>query len=361
MTNAPASDLAADRPPSSPLKATLNAWLAAGQGVIRQQIWLLVVMLGYIALGIGIGRWYGQSVKVSLYNEVVTQLFVAFALAAICTRTVRVLLRYKPERPLRFLLTDFRARYLTPERVLAPLPVLFLTGPFISVVSSVKRLIPIMNPYDWDARFAELDRILHGGLHPWELLHPLLAHPYATSFISEFYSYPWFVGVALLQFWFVFTVHTQRSRLIMTSLLSWILIGNLSAAAFSSAGPVYYAHFVAGPDPYGTLLDYLRGVDAIITLSALKTQAFLWSMYESGTLLPGTGISAMPSMHLSMGTVMVLTARQIGPRLTYCAVAYLVFLQIGSVHLAWHYAIDGYFGIAATLAIWWLLGRLTKR
>ncbi|MGX5841475.1 hypothetical protein ACWGTI_12205 [Mesorhizobium sp. ArgA1] len=30
----------------------------------------------------------------------------------------------------------------------------------------------------------------------------------------------------------------------------------------------------------------------------------------------------------------------------------------GSIHLGWHYAVDGIVGIAAALAIWWGCGKL---
>ena len=361
MSESPTPGLLAAQAQGGARRGAFAVWAGAARDVLRRQAWLIAVMGGYIALGMAIGRWHGQTIKVTLYNEIVSQLFISFALTAFCVHTFRLLRRHRPKRPLAFLTRDLLTNYLTPHRILTPLPVLLLTSPFISVVSSVKRLIAFMNPFDWDARFAELDRLLHGGIHPWELLHPLLAHPYVTAAVSELYSFPWFFAVALLQFWLIFTRHEARHRLILTNLLCWILLGNLAATLFSSAGPVYYAHFVPGPDPYAELMAHLAGINAIIPLSALESQDYLWSMYQSGQVLPGTGISAMPSMHLSMATLMVLAARHIGRRTTILAWAYLVFLQLGSVYLGWHYAIDGYASTAATFTIWWALGRLGGR
>ena len=351
----------AERVHQPQLGYALRTWGLAGTQVMRSQAWIITVMLGYIGCGIVMGQVLGEPIKVSLYNAVILQLFLSFGLAAVCLYLIRVLVRHNHERLLAFIYADLRNNHLTPTRILTPIPLLVLTAPFISVVSSIKRLIPVMQPYVWDQAFADLDQALHGGVQPWVIVQPLFEHPYLTSMVSEVYSYPWFFAVALMQFWLIFTSNPNRHRLIMTSLLCWILLGNFAATMFSSAGPAYYAHFVDGPNPYLPLVEYLAQVNAEITLSALTTQDYLLSMYQSGTILPGTGISAMPSMHLSMATIMVLCARHIGRTLTICALAYLVFLELGSVYLGWHYAIDGYASIAGTLAIWFLLGLLERR
>ena len=41
--------------------------------------------------------------------------------------------------------------------------------------------------------------------------------------------------------------------------------------------------------------------------------------------------------------------------------AYALVIQIGSVHLGWHYAIDGYVGAALALSIWLVAGALLRR
>ena len=41
-------------------------------------------------------------------------------------------------------------------------------------------------------------------------------------------------------------------------------------------------------------------------------------------------------------------------------VAFTAVILLGSVHLAWHYAIDGYAGVVVALAAWFVAGRLAR-
>jgi hypothetical protein len=40
---------------------------------------------------------------------------------------------------------------------------------------------------------------------------------------------------------------------------------------------------------------------------------------------------------------------------------YALIVMIGSVHLGWHYAVDGYLGAAGMLVLWWGLGKIPDR
>ena len=40
--------------------------------------------------------------------------------------------------------------------------------------------------------------------------------------------------------------------------------------------------------------------------------------------------------------------------------AYAGVILLGSVHLGWHYAVDGYAAIGIALACWWIAGVLAR-
>ncbi|MGH6961165.1 MAG: hypothetical protein ACREE7_11820, partial [Dongiaceae bacterium] len=48
-------------------------------------------------------------------------------------------------------------------------------------------------------------------------------------------------------------------------------------------------------------------------------------------------------------------------RLGHALLLFTVIIQIGSVHLGWHYAIDGYAAAVGSLLIWLAVGWLLRR
>jgi hypothetical protein len=84
----------------------------------------------------------------------------------------------------------------------------------------------------------------------------------------------------------------------------------------------------------------------------------LWRSYEQGGLV--AGISAMPSMHNATALLLALAGRVLNKQLGYVLWAPCALIYVGSVHLAWHYAIDNYFGWAIALACWWAAAPLAR-
>ncbi|MBW2186739.1 MAG: phosphatase PAP2 family protein [Deltaproteobacteria bacterium] len=72
----------------------------------------------------------------------------------------------------------------------------------------------------------------------------------------------------------------------------------------------------------------------------------------------------MPSMHVATSTLFALLGWRSNRALGIILTIFLVIIMIGSIHLGWHYAIDGYVAIIGTWLVWlgtgWALSRYPK-
>lgn len=243
--------------------------------------------------------------------------------------------------------------WLGRRRLVQTLVVLLVLPPLLAIMYGFRLSLTAFEPFRFDEFFMRADLLLHAGRHPWELLQPIVGHPAITRFIDAVYVYGWFAALWLGVIWQ--TVHGRepvRSQFLLTFALAWIALGTGLAIALSSAGPVFYGRVTGLADPYEPLMAYLQAVDADTPLRAVANQKRLWSSYTEWG-----GITAMPSMHLAIVTAVILAGVRTHRRLAYGLAPLGLVILVGSVHLGWHYAIDSYVGILATLWIWWLAGR----
>ena len=68
----------------------------------------------------------------------------------------------------------------------------------------------------------------------------------------------------------------------------------------------------------------------------------------------------MPSLHNAICVLMALAAWRLDRRLGLLAWFYALWIFLGSVALAWHYAVDGLVALAATWLIWAGAGRFAS-
>jgi hypothetical protein len=101
-------------------------------------------------------------------------------------------------------------------------------------------------------------------------------------------------------------------------------------------------------------MGYLRDVHAEGPLVAILLQDALWNAYRGGESGYWMAISAMPSLHIAVPALFGLAGWRAHRALGAAIWAYTVIVLLGSVHLGWHYAVDGYVGILGALACWWL-------
>lgn len=302
-----------------------------------------------------------KAIAFRLYSRGLFVMLSATAVSMLIGYLLHILIVRRPDYPLRYAWDDLRSRLHLPERLLLGIPLMLLLSIFMSVFSSWKVMIPDLQAFSWDASFAEWDRVLHGGIAPWQWLHPLLGRPWISSSINFVYN-AWLLLLYFVLIWQAFTIRnrTVRMQFYVTFFLTWSLLGSVAATALSSAGPCYFEYFTQGENPFSPLMAYLRQASTQVPLWSLAVQDELWLGYSNRTLEVGRGISAMPSMHVSSALLMALVAWRIHPGLGWAFSVFLVAILIGSVHLGWHYAIDGYVSLIATTLLWKLSGRIVK-
>ena len=252
--------------------------------------------------------------------------------------------------------------YLTPRYVGGFFVIVIAAPLFKTAFSSFKQVFPYIHNFSFDRDLMRLDYLIHFGQHPWKLLEFLLSHPFMVVILDRLYML-WFLILFLACFLMAWT-KKRRLRLcfFVSTLLVWIVLGSGMGTAFSSAGPCYYSSATGDhDDPFSPLMARLDEIHKDTFLYAVNNQRGLWEAKVLDYWLPFGGISAMPSIHLAMATIFVLLAFNYHKWLGIASVLYLCIIQVGSVILAWHYAIDGYAGIILTFVIWFGVKRVLYR
>ncbi|HWA42183.1 MAG TPA: phosphatase PAP2 family protein [Hypericibacter adhaerens] len=333
-------------------------------GAFRRDSLLLAIIVLYTlgAAAIAVHFEAGSILSVGLYFGVYSFILPMTLFLIFAGRALYFALVVRPKRPFTMLMADLRHNLALPRRLAQGMPMLLFVPLLGGSFSVVKAAIPLMNPFSWDLRLEHWDRWLHGGTAPWELLQPLLGHPFVSQMINLGYNV-WFFLLWFSWFWQFFTLRKPQLRMqfLLSVQLAWILVGSLLATVFSSAGPCYFGRIVGGVDPYAPLMTYLHQASESFTLWALDTQQTLWDGYSLGQLNLGAGISAMPSMHVAIATLFALLGWQTSRRMGILLTGFLVLIMVGSVHLGWHYALDGYVSVPFALLIWWASGWFVRR
>lgn len=331
---------------------------------IRAQAAVPLLVLVYWVCGVIVSLFSGvpPTKTITTYFDTFIVLVPFMAMALLVMRGVIIMAAERPSRPLSQLVQEIRTSLATPQRLAHALPVLLSMIVFGGTFTAMKASIPELMPFSWDPDFEALDRWLHGGVAPWELLQPLLGIPLVTYAMNWAYNF-WFYAFSLIWVWQAFQCSDKplRIRFFLSLILGWALLGNVVGTLLSSAGPCYFGLVTGLQDPFVPLMDYLRGVNDSYTIWALGAQDMLWRNYLVRGVEVGSGISAMPSMHVAVATLFALVCWRVRRWLGIVMTIYAAVIMIGSVHLGWHYAVDGYLGAAGMLAIWWIAGRFVNR
>ena len=346
------------------MRHRLDRWHILTLKMLRQHSVFLGICLAYVVVGYlyisNFGDGQGRQLSYTSYFFM-RMLWPIIAIGA-GLFIIREAIVERPEKLTSHCWAKMRSRYLTAERLGPAGPIVFVLPLVFTTFTNIKVLIPVVTPFSWDPAFAELDRVLPFGRQPWEWLHPLLGMPGVTKAVYAIYIV-WLLYMYMVLFWQTFSLADPflRMRYILTFTLSWMLIGSVGGTLLSSACPVDVERVTGGPGDFGVLMDYLRMVYEGSDGGLIAVQEYLWEGYLATEGRRFGGISAMPSMHIAMVTVIALLGWSHSRLLGMAFTAFALLILVGSVHLAWHYAVDGYAAAVAVCVLWVAVGALLRR
>ena len=231
---------------------------------------------------------------------------------------------------------------------------------FMIAFAFVKTSIPFIVPFYADPFFADLDKALHGGVDPWKAAHKLAPFLDAQA-VSFMYLTVWAIpaGFLLLILAACDPDPVRRNRFTILYMFVWIGLGNILAIAGSSVGPIYYDRLL-GTERFADLLAAIEATGVPNTRLG-EVQSALWVLYMRYDQIVGSGISAFPSVHNGIATLVMLYLWERSRWLVPVGVAFCGAILFCSVYVGWHYALDGYASIILVSAAWWLLRRRDAR
>lgn len=312
----------------------------------RGRDWLIpLALIAAAQLGLWAMMWAAGRASPPLFA---TYNFIAlFGLSAVGVPLfLRYLFRIRRQgeaRPVARIWRDLQANAPRFVAILIAIQILALAS---SSFSALKAALPFAVPFYLDPALTELERSIF-GTDPWRLTHAALG--WATPVIDRIYLL-WLPTIVIALYAVLLARPSAlRARALVSYALMWPLLGTFGAYALSSAGPIFQARLF-GSD--GALLSALDREGASGTLFAYEK---LWAAYSDSVPLIGGGISAMPSLHVAVATWIALVVRTAAPRFAWLAWSYVGMIWFGSVHLGWHYVLDGPVGMLGAVAIWKLV------
>lgn len=324
-------------------EAVLRRWL--------EEMPILVIGVALLALCIGLlaARGIFPGIGGILANM---QIFGMFVVLMASFDAGRELYRNRPESPI----AHMKARYASPDfrrAMMAGLPMLGVAIILLPFFSKMKSAIPLFNEYGWDATFIEWDRTIFFGRDAWEVMQPVLGFPIVTAVLAVLYQL-WFLLLypGVMYFAFGKVDGDIRRQFFLSYVLSWTLIGGALATLLASVGPCFVGP-ILGNAAFDAQMAYLNAANEQVPIMVLPVQEMLLERYANADSELGSGITAMPSMHCAVAFLYWLAVRRIDKRWGRVFGAFFIIIWIGSVHLAYHYAVDGLVSLLAVAAIWW--------
>ncbi|MBR9844330.1 MAG: inositol phosphorylceramide synthase [Rhodobacteraceae bacterium] len=324
------------------------------------------LLIGCVAVTIAMALYVSEVIGVPYESQtfaalmmLFTSLIPGFLILLMLGRFGYLAVVVRPKRPIHHMVGDARRIFFDVERMGTGLVSLVTFMFFMGSFAYLKFAIPYVNPFSWDVTFAEWDRALHFGVNPYEIALGLIGTPMVATVVNAAYhGWLFLVYFSVILACFSKEKRATHYRYLVAIVLVWFFGGNVIAMLLSSAGPVYYERLGFGTE-FAPLMETLHAYNEIGRIWALDVHEMLWEGYVADGR--ARGISAMPSMHVASTVLMTLYAYTFGRWFGRAMTVFLVVIMVGSVMLAWHYALDGYLGALIGVLGWKLAGWMVRK
>ena len=317
-----------------------------------------VLVIGSALMAFCIGLLLSRGVPPGIGGIVANaQIFGLFGIIMVCWDTARELYRNRPDSPIEHM----KARYTRPaflRTLAAGAPMLGVAIILLPYFSAMKAAIPLFNEYSWDGFFIAWDRSIFFGLDAWQVLQPVIGYPIVTAFLGLLYQL-WFLLLypGVLFFAFAKIDPAIRRQFFLTYVLSWTVIGGGLATLLASVGPCFVGPML-GNSTFDAQMAYLNAANEQFPVMVLPVQEMLLERFAEADNGLGSGITAMPSMHCAIAFLFWIAMRRIHSGWGAFFAVFFFITWISSVHLAYHYAVDGLVSLLAVAALWALSQRV---
>lgn len=231
---------------------------------------------------------------------------------------------------------EISERFFTYDKLWDLIKIVILLKITLLIFCNLKQAIPLINPKLFDIELLAIDRVIHFGVNPNTFLVKLLGEDFIAALFDRLYIF-WYIIKPLVLVYFAIIANKNSQIRFFTSYFSMWIIGGLSALIIPSLGPIY-----THPEWFTSLnIPFARNL-----------QNMLWRHYEMVINTPDKyrvfiyeGIAAFPSLHVGIVAIFAFYLCEVNKKVGIALFVYLGIIQLGSVLLGWHYAVDGYFAI----------------
>ena len=239
---------------------------------------------------------------------------------------------------------------IDPARMLFAVAGIGMASLSFSAFTILKARMHLVMPFWADGPLAQFDHMLLGQ-DAWAAFNAWFG--WALGPISLVYGFWILIQLTAFTAVLMTAPSNWKTQAIVSYALMWLVFGLGVACLLSSAGPIFFDQLYGG--------SRFEGLKPVLARSMVEyhTAEMLWRSHETGEIVFGTGISAMPSMHVAAAAWIALILRR--TRFVWLGVLYLLVIYLGSVMLGWHYLTDGPVGIAGAWLCYALTGLAVNR